>query len=127
MAARLFLGILGSLWLGYGLWLFLAPQQLADVAGVAALNATGTVDIRATYGGFQIAVGALMLGGALRPVLTQPMLLVYGVVCACVGSTRLLGALLASEWSGYTLIGVSFELACVAAVLLLLRGARAGS
>ncbi|MFM7786259.1 MAG: DUF4345 family protein, partial [Gammaproteobacteria bacterium] len=111
---------------------------------VAALNATGTVDIRAahcylepaiggtvdiraTYGGFQIAVGALMLGGALRPVLTQPMLLVYGVVCACVGSTRLLGALLASEWSGYTLIGVSFELGCVAAVLFLLRGARAGS
>lgn len=127
MAARLFLGILGGLWLAYGLWLFLQPQSLAGLAGVGALNATGTVDIRATYGGFQIAVGALMLGGALRAVLTQPMLLVYGVVCASVGSTRLVAALLASEWSGYTLIGVGFELGCVAVVLLLLRGLRAGS
>ena len=36
-------------------------------------------------------------------------------------------ALLAAEWSGYTLIGVGFELGCVAVVLLLLRGLRAGS
>jgi hypothetical protein len=127
MAARLFLGILGSLWLAYGLWLFLAPQQLADIAGVAALNATGTVDIRATYGGFQLAMGALMLGGALRVALTQSMLLVYGVVCASVGSTRLIGALLAAEWSSYTLVGVGFELGCVALVLVLMRSARAGS
>lgn len=127
MAARLFLGILGALWFGYGLWCFLQPQSLAASAGVGALNATGTVDLRATYGGFQMAVGALMLGGALRAALTQSMLLVYGVVCAAIGSTRLLAALLGSEWSGYTLIGVGFELGCVAVVLWLLRGLRSGS
>lgn len=127
MAARLFLGVLGGLWLAYGLWCFLQPQALAGVAGVGALSPTGTVDLRATYGGMQMAVGALLLGGALREALTRPMLLVYGVVCAGVGSTRLVAALLASEWSTYTLIGVGFELGCVAVVLLLLRGLRAGS
>lgn len=127
MAARVFLGVLGSLWLAYGLWCFLQPQSLAGIAGVGALSATGTVDLRATYGGMQLAVGALMLGGAFHAALTRSMLLVYGVVCASIGSTRLVAALLVAEWSGYTLIGVGFELGCVAIVLLLLRSLRTGS
>lgn len=124
MGTRLFLGAMALMWLGYGLWCFLDPGYLREAAGVAALSSTGSVDLRATYGGLQMAVGALLAGGALRAALTRQALLAYGVLCAGIGSARLCGALLESEWSGYTLFAVCFELGSVALVLVLLARLR---
>jgi hypothetical protein len=120
MGIRLFLGAMGLMWAGYGVWCFLDPAYLEQAAGVAALNATGNVDLRATYGGLQMAIGALLLGGALREALTRPVMMSYGVLCAGIGSARLVGALLAGEWSGYTVAAVCFELGSVGLVLALL-------
>jgi CHASE2 domain-containing sensor protein len=96
--------------------------------GVAAIAGTpGLVDIQATYGGFQSAVGVLLLAGALRPENTRNVLVTYGVLCAGIGSARLVAALLASEWSSYTSIGVGFELGTVAVVLALLARMRSSA
>jgi len=120
MAMRLFLGGMGLMWLGYGLWCFMNPQFLHDAAGIAYISQTGNVDLRATYGGLQMSIGALLLAGALRAALTRQMLVIYGVLCAGIGSARLVGALMESEWSGYTSFAVGFELGTVAVVMLLL-------
>ncbi len=125
MATRIFLGVIGAMWLGYGLWCFVDPGYLREAAGVAFISTTGNVDLRATYGGLQMAIGILLLGGALRAAVAHQMLLVYGVLCAGIGSARLVGALLEAQWSTYTLFAVCFELGSVAAVLLLF--ARGGS
>ncbi|MBK6288956.1 MAG: DUF4345 family protein [Gammaproteobacteria bacterium] len=125
MAARIFLGLFGAMWLGYGVWCFTDPGYLREAAGIAFISTTGNVDLRATYGGLQMAIGLLLLGGALRAVATRPVLLSYGVLCAGIGSARLAGALLEAEWSTYTLFAVCFEIGSVAAVLLLFaRAAR---
>lgn len=121
MASRVFLGLMGLMWAGYGVWCFLNPSYLHEMAGVVALAGTpGLVDIRATYGGLQTAVGLLLISGALQPAQTRSVLTTYGVICAGVGSARLAAALLSSEWSGYTSVGVGFELGSVAVVLALL-------
>jgi hypothetical protein len=125
MVARIFAGLMGAAWLGYGAWCFVQPEYLREAAGVAFVSATGNVDLRATYGGLQMAIGALLLGGALRVGATRQVLLVYGVLCAGLGSARLVGALLEAQWSAYTLSAVCFELGSLAAVLLLLP--RAGA
>lgn len=121
MAGRWFLGLMGLMWFGYGLWCFIDPGYLREAAGIVFLNATGNVDLRATYGGLQMAIGALLLGGAARPGATLEVLRSYGVLCAGLGCARLVGALLEAEWSSYTMIGVAFELGSLAVVLLLLR------
>jgi hypothetical protein len=120
MATRLFMGVMGLMWVGYGLWCFINPLFLHEAAGIAYISATGNVDLRATYGGLQMAIGVLLLAGALRVALTRQMLVIYGVLCAGIGSARLVGALLESEWSGYTSFAVGFELGTVALVMLLL-------
>ena len=125
MAARVFLGLMGLMWAAYGVWCFINPGFLRESVGVAAIAGTpGLVDIQATYGGFQSAVGVLLLAGALRPENTRSVLVTYGVLCAGIGSARLVAALLASEWSSYTSIGVGFELGTVAVVLALLARMR---
>jgi hypothetical protein len=129
MVIRMVLGLLGVMWAGYGAWCFADPALLRDAAGVASLNATGSVDLRATYGGLQIAVGVLLVAGALRAAMTRQVLLMYGVLCAGIGLARLLGARLESEWSGYTVFALCFELGSALAVVVLLSrgGARVRS
>jgi hypothetical protein len=124
MASRIFLGLFGLMWFGYGVWCFLDPGYLREAAGIAALSATGSVDLRATYGGLQMGIGALLLGGALRAPLTRSVLLCYGVLCAGIGTSRLSGALLESEWSSYTLLAVCFELGSAALALFFLSRMR---
>ena len=125
MGTRIFLGAMALMWAGYGLWCFLDPGYLKQAAGITALGTTGSVDLRATYGGLQMAIGALLAGGSLRAAITRQTLAVYGVLCAGLGTARLCGALLESDWSGYTLFAVCFELGSVAVVLALLARLRA--
>jgi len=123
MRARLIIGLLGALWVAYGLYCFADPSTLRESAGVAALGATGTVDLRATYGGLAVAVGALLLAGAFRAGMTRQVLVSYAVLCAGIGTARLIAALLEPEWSQYTAFALGFELGSVLlAIVLLVRG-----
>ena len=123
MVVQVILALLGVMWAGYGAWCFADPGMLRDIAGIVASRTTGSVDLRATYGGLQMAVGVLLVAGALRAAMTRQVLLTYGVLCAGIGLARLLGALLESEWSGYTVGAICFELgSALAALVLLSRG-----
>jgi len=121
LGARIFLGLFGLLSIPYGLYCFLSPGFLDAFAGVAATSTTGTVEIRAMYGGLQTAFGVLALLGALRPAFTRAALLATAILCAGLGSFRLLGAIAAAEVSSYTGQGLVFELGSTAIALLLLR------
>jgi hypothetical protein len=124
MGLRIFLGAMSLMWLGYGAWCFANPDYLREAAGIAAISVTGHVDLRATYGGLQMAVGAVLLAGALRAGFTRTALAVYGVVCAGLGSARLAGALMESEWSSYTTFALGLELGSALLALALLSRSR---
>ena len=121
MGARMFLGLFGLVAMLFGIACFINPGFLHAFAGVAATSTTGTIELRAMYGGMQMAFGVLALLGAFRPAFTHTALLATVILCAGLGSSRLLGAIVASEVSAYTRGGLVFELGSTAIAAFLLR------
>ncbi len=123
--ARAYLVIAGLMWLAYGVYLLAVPQALAATAGVAATNLTGVIELRAMYGGLEMAVGTFALICAFGAGLLRSGLLGMGLACAGLGVTRLVSALAAGEFSTYTRQGLALELTLTAlAVWLFLRRPR---
>lgn len=114
MAARIVLWLSALIWLPYGLYCLVRPGSLEAAAGVVFTTATGSTELRAMYGGLQAAIGLLALAGALRPALRQTALLTLGLLCAGLGSARLLGTALDGGVSSYTATGLAFELTTAA-------------
>lgn len=119
--SRSFLGFSALLWFLYGLYCFFSPGALADGAGVAATTPTGTTELRAMYGGLQMALGVLATLGLVRSELTRTALIALGLVTTGLGSARLLGAFVDGGWSAYTVMGLTFELGSAAWASRLLR------
>ena len=108
--ARVFLVIAGLMWVVYGAYLLAMPQALAPLAGVTATSVTGTIELRAMYGGLEIAVGLFALIAAFVPGMLFSGLLMMGLASAGFGITRLLSAAFVGEFSTYTRQGLSLEL-----------------
>jgi len=119
--SRVFLGLSALLWFLYGLYCFFSPTALADGAGVTATTPTGTTELRAMYGGLQMALGVLAALGLGRAELTRTALVALGLVTAGLGSARLLGAFVDGGWSAYTVMGLVFEFGSAAWASRLLR------
>ena len=113
-ASKAFLAFSAAVWLPYGLYCLLEPGSLAESAGVTATTTTGTVELRAMYGGLQAALGALALGGLLRGAWQRHALFALLFVCAGLGSARLFGAFSAADCSQYTAVALTFELGSTA-------------
>ena len=118
---RLFLAANALLWLPYGLYCFLAPEFLAEAAGVSATGATGTVELRAMYGGLQAGIGALCAAGASRSQFERPALLALLAIACGLAITRTLGAAMESELSTYTGSALVLEYSLAGASAWLLR------
>jgi hypothetical protein len=120
MATRVFLGLSVLVWLPYGLYCLVQPGSLAEAAGVTAVSATASTELRAMYGGLQSAIGALALAALLRPGLGRAALVCLFCLCAGLGSGRLVGVALDGGVSSYTALALVFEFgsAAVAAWLL---------
>jgi hypothetical protein len=120
-ATRVFLGLSALLWLPYGLFCFVQPGYLAEAAGVTIGSTTASIELRAMYGGLQVAIGLLALLAVFRPALVRPALLMLAFVTAGLGSARLLGSALDAEVSAYTGLALCFELASAGVAIWLLR------
>ncbi len=122
MATVIFLAISAALWLPYGVYCFADPGFLAEAAGVAADTTTGTIELRAMYGGLQAGIGTLALTAIWRETLRRPALLCIVFLCAGLALARLLGAAVAAEFSAYTIMGLFLEIGSVAFATVVLRG-----
>lgn len=111
---RLFLGYLALAWLGIGGWLLVDPGALANYAGVAALSVNGTIELRAMYGGMELAIGLSALWALWRPRWACHVLFMNGVITGGIAFGRLFGALAAGSASVYTMSALSFELSAAA-------------
>ena len=121
MLARIFLALSGLIWFAYGIYCFFVPGSLDGVAGVAATSATGTIELRAMYGGLQAGIGALALAAVVRPALVTPALLASSFLFAGLATARLLAAIDAGELSSYTISGLALEWGSFALAVALLR------
>jgi hypothetical protein len=124
MVSRIFLALSALIWLPYGLYCLFVPGSLGANAGVQALSATGTTELRAMYGGLQAAIGVLALAGCLRGGVTRTALIAIGTLTAGLGSARLLGLLMDGGFTAYTGFGLGFEWTSALASRWLLRRGR---
>ena len=119
-AVRAFLGISALIWLPYGIFCFVQPAFLEDVAGVVASSATASTEVRAMYGGLQAAIGCFALYAVMRPSLVRPVLLMLAFLCTGLAIGRLGGVLFDGGVSDYTMGGLFFEIASSGTALLFL-------
>lgn len=115
-STNLFLGILGIVFLPYGVFCFIDPGFLAGAAGVTGSTPTGVAEIRAMYGGLQAGFGVLLIVAARDPRLTLAGLAAVAFVIPSLAVTRLLGVAIGGGLSGYTIGALVFEVgsSCVA-------------
>jgi hypothetical protein len=109
MWVRVFLFLVGIGWAGYGFYCLLSPEALSAIAGISATTAWGTTELRAMYGGLQVAVGLSALLGSFRVVSLDRALFVQVVALGGLGTARLIGAVATGDWSTYTVGGLIFE------------------
>ncbi|MGH7786478.1 MAG: DUF4345 family protein [Candidatus Binatia bacterium] len=123
MGERVFLGVTGALWLLYGLYCFASPGSLAEGAGVVYQTPTGSTELRAMYGGLQAAIGLLALAGVARADLARPALLAMAFLTTGLATARVFGVLLDGGLSGYTVMGLVFEIGSAVLATRILRRA----
>jgi uncharacterized protein DUF4345 len=121
VAARIFFALTALIWLPYGIFCFFRPGFLSEVAGVAAATTTGTIELRAMYGGLQAGIGAFALAVALQPARIRSALFASCFLFAGLAVARLLAALSVGEFSPYTMQGLGLEWGSTAIALWLLR------
>ena len=61
---RVFLVVIGAVFLASGIFTFFDPHTMGQALGIAPLNASGETEILATYGGLVVGTG---FAGAGRP------------------------------------------------------------
>jgi hypothetical protein len=108
-------------WIVIGVGFLIVPVSWAAALGIALPTATARTDLRATYGGFDLAIGCFAALCALRPEWTRPGLVLMAMVAAGFGGGRLLGMLLEGSASRMMLLFFGVEMALLGLALAALR------
>lgn len=112
---------------GIGLGFLIVPVQWASLVEIALPTATARTDFRATYGGFDLAMGVFLGLCAHRTDWVRPGLVALGLAAAGFGGGRLLGILVEGTASPFMLVLAAIETAsAVLAFYVLRRLARVG-
>ena len=114
---RWVLGFLAATFLLIGLSFLFIPKAIMGVVDIATESSTGVADIRAVYGGLDLAIGILLGLSFLRKEWSTG-LAVGTHTCACMAGGRLLGMARdgASDILTFGLLGVELLGAALAAV-----------
>jgi hypothetical protein len=121
VAAQVFLGLSALLWLPYGVFCLVQPAFLEGAAGVGASTATGTVELRAMYGGLQAAIGTLCALGSFSVAWRGHALVALGFLTAGLGLARLAGVVAGGGLSSYTTMALIVEFASAGLALAFAR------
>lgn len=120
----LWLGGLG--FLGFGLAFLVQPLETLGAAGIMLQGEPAATEIRAFYGGLEVALGALLLAADLRG--RQREGLILSLACyGGIGAARLLGIVLAGSATPFLWFALATEAVLAALSAVALRGARNGS
>ncbi|MAG32486.1 MAG: hypothetical protein CL908_16510 [Deltaproteobacteria bacterium] len=117
---RFFLLGFGFLSLVFGLAYLLAPAALTEPAGFGELSATAMTDVRATYGGFQIGMGAFLVWAARAEERHKGALVLVALSIGAVFFSRLAGLALDGELNEFHASGLVTESILTALTLFVL-------
>lgn len=122
VVTRVFLTVIGVIFLASGIFTFFDPHAMGEAMGIAPLNASGETEIRATYGGLVVGSGLLVLSGLFNRLMTVAALAGTFFGAGGLMSTRIV----IQAIQGFTLnqgIVAVFELVMVVIAFLLLSSA----
>lgn len=88
--------LVGILFLGMGVLALAAPERITAIFGQPSLTEAGRNEVRAVYGGFGVAMAALLAGAAVSPALAPGVCLSVGAALAGMAAGRVVSALV--EW-----------------------------
>jgi len=124
--SALLLGAVGFAAIGVGF--LIVPVQWASLVDISLPTAMARTDLRATYGGFDLAVGVFLGLCARRTEWIRPGLVALGLAAAGFGGGRLLGIVVEGTASPLMLGFLAIEVTtAVLAFALLHRLPRVGS
>jgi uncharacterized membrane protein len=109
MGAKIFLGLVGLIFLLYGLYCLVNPEALSVSAGVTATTLTGTIELQAMYGGLQMAFGAMCVTALARPALQDGALMAMLFLFAGLAVTRVSLGLTQGVYTEYNVFAMVFE------------------
>ena len=108
--------------LGMGLYGLVAPSALVRPFGIALQRPESRSEVRAVYGGFGVAVAAVLLYAILRPEARAGVLVAVAVALVGMAAGRVIAALAGERTTFYpNWFYFLVELALAAALLLALR------
>lgn len=120
MWIRVFLLVMALGWMPYGVFCLIFPEALVGIAGVEAKHASAVTELRAMYGGLQVAVGLSALLGFFHVLSFDKALLIQLVAVGGLASGRSIGAVVTGDGSFYTVGALAVEWLivgiCIAAV-----------
>lgn len=121
MYVRWVLGVAGAIFLGLGLACIFVPSMIIGAMDVKAEPGKALADIRAVYGGLDLAIGILLIYFFVRKQWSTG-LAISTLVCACLAAGRLVGILIdpARDILTFGLFGVEVLGAVLSAVGLFL-------
>lgn len=117
---QLVMGLSSGFLLLAGAAYLVAPDVLVGHIGIHS-GAEGLADIRATYGGSQIALGLVLIWCLTREDRNEFGLVLMLLAMLSISLSRGLGILLGDVFSGPNLVGFFFELANAGVFALLLN------
>lgn len=127
MWTKIYLGASVVVWLGYGAYCFVDPTAVEAAAGIAIASPVASTEVRAMYGGLQMAIGAMALAALLRPGLVRPALLCVAFLVTGLAVSRLLGAMIDGSFGQYTTGAIVFEALTAGCAIALLRNPTGGA
>lgn len=121
-AIATWLGGLG--FLGFAVAFLIAPDATLASAGMAMTGPGASAELRAFYGGAELALGGLIVAWALRPARRRDALLLTFVAYAAIGACRALGVALSGTTTSFLTFALATELtlAALSGIALLRKG-----
>jgi hypothetical protein len=121
MLAKALLIFAAVVFVGIGLGFLAVPVQWASLVEISLPTAMARTDLRATYGGFDLAIGVFLGLCAFRADWIRPGLAALGLAAAGFGGGRLLGILVEGTAGPLMLGFAAFEITGAVLAFYLLR------
>ena len=119
--ARITLWLGGLGFLAFGLAFLIAPLRTFAAAGIPLQGDLAATELRAFYGGLELALGALLIAADLRPGARRHGLILSLASFGGIGAARLLGIVLAGSATGFLWAALATELTLAALSFIALR------
>jgi hypothetical protein len=93
--------VMSVFFLGMGVLALAAPERILGPFGLPSLTLEGRNEVRAVYGGFGVAMAAVLASAAGSPAIAPGVFLTVGAALAGMAGGRLVGALVERPRSFY--------------------------